>query len=453
MEILTSMNKELTYHFTGIKGSGMSALALILHNMGYKVQGSDQETYFFTQRGLEKAGVELLPFNADNIQEGMFIICGNAFGDDHPEVVRAKELGLDVMRYHFFLGELIKDYTSVAITGSHGKTSTTGLMAHVMRGLQPTNFLIGDGTGAGQEDAEYFVLEADEYRKHFLAYHPDYAIFTNIDFDHPDYYENIDQVFAANTTFAHQVKKKVIAYGGDAYLRQFADQSDLDVWYYGLEGGDNHIVASNVDLATDGSHFDVHVMGEFYGHFDIPTFGEHNVMNALSVIGFCYFENFPADRVAEELRTFGGVKRRFSEKKIGDMTLIDDYAHHPSEIKATINAARQKYPNKKIVSVFQPHTFSRTIALMDEFAGALDLSDDVFLCEIFASAREKDNKQVSVSDLANKVTKPVQVLPLENVSPLLDYDDTVMIFMGAGDIMKFAYAYEDLLADSQSTIH
>src|SRR5699024_12065055 len=99
-----------------------------------------------------------------------------------------------------------------------------------------TNFLIGDGTGAGQEDAEYFVLEADEYRKHFLAYHPDYAIFTNIDFDHPDYYENIDQVFAANTTFAHQVKKKVIAYGSDAYLRQFADQSDLDVWYYGLEG-------------------------------------------------------------------------------------------------------------------------------------------------------------------------------------------------------------------------
>lgn len=202
------MNKELTYHFTGIKGSGMSALALILHNMGYKVQGSDQETYFFTQHGLEKAGIELLPFNADNIQEGMFIICGNAFGDDHPEVVRAKELGLDVMRYHFFLGELIKDYTSVAITGSHGKTSTTGLMAHVMRGLHPTNFLIGDGTGAGQEDAEYFVLEADEYRKHFLAYHPDYAIFTNIDFDHPDYYENIDQVFAANTTFAHQVKKK-----------------------------------------------------------------------------------------------------------------------------------------------------------------------------------------------------------------------------------------------------
>jgi len=453
MEILSSMNKELTYHFTGIKGSGMSALALILHNMGLNVQGSDQETYFFTQRGLEKAGIALLPFDADNIKEGMFVICGNAFGDDHPEIVRAKELGLEVMRYHFFLGELIKDYTSVAITGSHGKTSTTGLMAHVMKGLTPTNYLIGDGTGHGQEDAEYFVLEADEYRKHFHAYHPDYAIFTNIDFDHPDYYENIEQVFESNTVFAHQVQKKIIAFGGDSYLRQFADQDGLDVWYYGLEGEDNQIVASNIELGTDGSHFDVHVMGDYYGHLDIPTFGKHNVLNALAVIGFCYLEKFPAERVAEEIRSFGGVKRRFSEKIIGDMTLIDDYAHHPSEIRATIDAARQKYPDKKIISVFQPHTFSRTIALMDDFAAALDLSDDVYLCEIFASAREKDNKQVSVQDLANKVTKPVKVLPLENVSPLLDYSDAVMVFMGAGDIMKFAYAYEELLADSQASTH
>lgn len=448
------MNKELTYHFTGIKGSGMSALALILHNMGLKVQGSDQETYFFTQRGLEKANIELLPFNADNIKEDMFVICGNAYGDDHPEVIRAKELGANVMRYHYFLGELIKNYTSVAITGSHGKTSTTGLMAHVMKGLHKTNFLIGDGTGSGQEEAEYFVLEADEYRKHFLAYYPDYAIFTNIDFDHPDYYENIEQVFTANNTFAHQVQKKVIAFGNDEYLRRFADDSELDVWYYGIEGeGDNHIVASNLELGTDGSHFDVSIMGEYYGHFDVPTYGKHNVLNALSVIGFCYFEGFPADEVAAELQSFGGVKRRFSEKKIGDMTLIDDYAHHPSEIKATIDAARQKYPEKKIISVFQPHTFSRTIALMDDFAQSLDLSDEVYLCEIFASAREKDNKQVSVQDLANKVTKPVTVLPIENVSPLLDYDDAVMIFMGAGDIMKFAYAYEELLTDSQASIH
>ncbi len=445
------MDKQQIFHFIGIKGSGMSALALVLHDSGYRVQGSDVDTYFFTQKGIEEAGIPIFPFSADNIKENMTVICGNAFTDDHEEVVRAKELGLEVTRYHTFLGKFIEQFTSVAITGSHGKTSTTGLMAHLMSGLEPTSYLIGDGTGKGAKDAEYFVLEADEYREHFHAYYPEYAIFTNIDFDHPDFYENIEQVYEANLKFAKQVKQKVIAFGEDPYLQRFKDEV-ADVSYYGFSDQDD-IQAKNIVRDTEGSHFDVYVENNFYGHFDIVSYGKHNILNALAVIGFCYFEDFDPQNVAAECLSFKGVKRRFTEKKISDMTIIDDYAHHPQEIRATIDAARQKYPTKEIIAIFQPHTFSRTIALMDEFATALDLADKVYLCDIFASAREVDQHQVKIEDLAEKVTKPVEVLPLENVSPLLDYHDAVAIFMGAGDIMKFAYAYEELLGQIQSTHH
>ena len=155
--------------------------------------------------------------------------------------------------------------------------------------------------------------------------------------------------------------------------------------------------------------------------------------------------------VAEEMKSFAGVKRRFSEKKVADMTIVDDYAHHPAEIKATIDAARQKYPKKEIIAVFQPHTFTRTIALMDDFAEALDLADKVFLCDIFGSAREKQG-DVKIEDLGNKIKKGGQVIKEDNVSPLLDFENAVIIFMGAGDVQKFEQAYEKLLSSTTRNV-
>lgn len=437
------MDKTKVYHFTGIKGSGMSALALVLHGEGYTVQGSDLEEYFFTQKGLEEAGIPMLPFSADNIHEGQIVIQGNAFPDTHEEIVAAHEKGVEVIRYHKFLGELLKNYSSVAITGSHGKTSTTGLLAHVLSAMEPTSYLIGDGTGHGVEGSEYFVLEACEYKRHFMAYKPDYAIMTNIDFDHPDYYTDIDDVQSAFEAFGRQVKKGIIACGDDERLRQLDEPAPMT--YYGL-GEHNDVVAKNIDKDTEGSHFDVYIHGKHFGRFDIPTYGTHNILNALAIITFYYLNHFDAEQLAANLRTFTGVKRRFTEKRINDVTIIDDYAHHPSEIRATLDAARQKYPHKKIVAVFQPHTFTRTIALLDDFAAALSLADHVFLCDIFASVREKSGN-VSIEDLANKVEGGAQVLKLENVSPLLAYEDAVVVFMGAGDVQKFEIAYERLLSN------
>ncbi|MBZ6528150.1 UDP-N-acetylmuramate--L-alanine ligase [Aerococcaceae bacterium DSM 111021] len=437
------MNREQTYHFVGIKGSGMSALALILHGEGYNVQGSDVGKYFFTQQELENQHITILEFDAENITEKLTIIAGNAFNDDHPELVKARELGLEIHRYHDFIGGLIENYTSIAVTGSHGKTSTTGLLSHTLKNLAPTSYLIGDGTGFGDETATYFALEACEYRRHFLAYKPDYAIITNVDFDHPDYYRSIEDVFEAIQTFSHQAKKAIIACGDDEHLPHL--KADVPVYYYGLTE-DSHVHAKNIDRTVEGSEFDVVVDGELFGRFTIPVFGEHNILNALSVITVLYLEGFKASDINQHIATFGGVKRRFSARQIQDLTIIDDYAHHPSEITATIDAAKQRYPKREIVAIFQPHTFSRTVAMLKEFAESLGLADKVYLVEIFNSAREA-NGEVTIDDLAKLINQKVEIISTEHLSPLMDYNDAVFLFMGAGDIDELSRQFEKAYAN------
>lgn len=437
------MEMDTTYFFVGIKGTGMSSLALILHDKGLKVKGSDIDKYTFTQKGLEDVGIEIFPFDEKNIQEGMTIVRGNAFGEDHVEIKRAKELGLTILSYPETVEQIIEETTSIGVAGAHGKTSTSGLLAHVLSGVSPTSFLVGDGSGKGVPNARFFVFEADEYRRHFVAYHPDYAIMTNIDFDHPDYFTGIDDVIDAFETLAKQTKKGIFAWGDDQHLRSI--KVDTPVYYYGTSENDDFI-AKNIKRTTKGSNFDVYFKDEFIGNYDIPMFGEHNVLNSLAVIAVSYMEKVDQQEIAKELLSFKGVKRRFTEKKVSDMIIIDDYAHHPAEIKATIDAARQQYPDKKIIAVFQPHTFSRTIALLDEFVESLSLADQVYLTDIFSSIREKDGK-ISSQDLGKKIAKGGEVLDLENMSPLLNYHDDVVIFMGAGDIQKYEHAYEDLLSN------
>jgi UDP-N-acetylmuramate--alanine ligase len=425
------------YHFVGIKGSGMSALAQVLHDMKYNVQGSDVEKHFFTQISLEQAGIRILPFQKENIQPGMTIIAGNAFPDTHEEIQEAMKLGLPIVRYHRFLGDFLQNFTSIAITGAHGKTSTTGLLAHVMSGAKPTSFLIGDGTGKGEDGSKYFVFEACEYRRHFLSYFPDYAIMTNIDFDHPDYFANIDDVFSAFQEMALQAKKGIFACGDDEQLQKI--QAKVPVIFYGF-GDENDYQAKNLLKTTDGTTFDVFIRNTFYQTFSIPSFGDHNVLNSLAVIALCHYEEIDIEVVKAQLNTFQGVKRRFTEKRMGTQILIDDYAHHPTEIKATIEAARQKYPNNEIVAVFQPHTFSRTQAFLEEFASSLDTADKVYLCEIFGSARENHGK-LTIKDLQEKI-EGAEILAEENTSILKNHENAIVIFMGAGDIQKFQEAYE-----------
>lgn len=426
-----------TYHFVGIKGTGMSSLAQILHDSGEKVQGSDVGKHFFTQEVLEEKNIEIMPFAKENIQEGLTIIAGNAFGDDHEEIQEAHRLGLPFYRYHEFLGEWLQKYTSIAVTGAHGKTSTTGLLAHVLTENYPTSYLIGDGTGRGHEKSQYFAFEACEYRRHFLEYYPDYAIMTNIDFDHPDYFTSVDDVFDAFQDMAKQVKKGIIACGDDEHLQHI--QANVPVLYYGFSDT-NDFQAQNIRENEEGTMFDVFVRNNFYETFTIPQYGNHTVLNALSVIAICHYENMQPEQI-QKLATFKGVKRRFTETKHHDQILVDDYAHHPIEITATIDTARKKYKERPVVAIFQPHTFTRTKTFLNEFAESLKQADFVYLCDIFGSARENEGK-LTIENLQELIPE-AEILHLDETASLQTYSDGVLLFMGAGDIQKFQKAYEE----------
>lgn len=419
----------------------MSALAQILHDSGKTVQGSDVEKRFFTQEALEAKNIPILPFSRDNIKKDYVIIAGNAFSDDHIEIQEAKKLGCTFYRYHDFLGKWLMQYTSVAVTGSHGKTSTTGLLAHVLGEHYPISFLIGDGTGNGREESNYFVFEACEYRRHFLSYKPDYAIMTNIDFDHPDYFTSVDDVFDAFQSMADQVKKGIIACGDDLKLQQI--HAKVPIVFYGFQNT-NDFQAQNVVENEEGTTFDVYVRNTYYDTFTIPMYGNHNILNALSVIALCHYEGIKSEKI-KSLATFEGVKRRFTEKKFKSQVLIDDYAHHPREITATIESARKKYPGKQIVAIFQPHTFTRTKAFLQEFADSLSEADHVYLCDIFSSAREESG-QLTIYDL-QKLIPGCNILASDDTKQLGQYDDSVLLFMGAGDIQKFLHAYIETEGD------
>lgn len=434
-----------TFHFIGIKGSGMSALALMLHQMGYKVQGSDVDKYYFTQHGLEKAGIPILPFDAANISEDLELIAGNAFREDNnAELAYAIQQQIPFKRYHEFLGDFMRQFTSLGVAGAHGKTSTTGLLAHVLKNITDTSYLIGDGSGRGLANSQYFVFESDEYERHFMPYHPEYSIITNIDFDHPDYFTSVDDVFDAFNDYAKQVQKALFVYGEDPYLRKIT--ATAPIYYYGFEANDD-FQACDILRTTNGSDFKVKHGDHLLGPFHVPAYGRHNILNATAVIANLYVAGIDMTLVAQHLKTFRGVKRRFSEKAINGTVIIDDFAHHPTEIIATLDAARQKYPSKEIVAIFQPHTFTRTIALLDEFAEALNEADSVYLAQIYGSAREVDRGDVKVEDLAAKIVKPAKVVTVENVSPLLDHNDAVFVFMGAGDIQLYERSFEELLAN------
>lgn len=440
------MDKQKLYYFIGIKGSGMSSLALILHDQGYEVAGSDIDQYTFTQKPLAAVGIPMYSFDANNIKPGMVVIRGNAFDDQQVEVAEALKLGdaVELLTYPELVQTLISQYTSVGVAGAHGKTSTTGLLAHVLSGIAPTSYLIGDGTGKGVPDARFFAFEADEYRRHFKDYTPDYAIMTNIDFDHPDYYQDIDDVFSAFNDFSHNVKKAIFAWGDDLKLREL--KTDVPIYYYGLNDEDDFI-ARDIKRSTKGSSFDAYYHDNFLGNFQVPLFGLHGILNSLAVIAMAYVEEIDLDLLRKELLSFKGVKRRFTEKTVGDVTIIDDYAHHPSEIKATLDAARQKFPDRELVAVFQPHTFSRTIAYLDEFAESLDLADRVYLTDIFASARETKG-DISSADLGDKMNKFGGIISPDDVASLMQHDQNpVVVFMGAGDVQQTEFAYEKILAN------
>lgn len=419
------------YHFIGIKGSGMSALAQIMHRLGYQVQGSDVENHFFTQVGLEELQIPIFPFDPNNIKEDMLIVKGNTFGEDHPEVKKAEELGLKIYTYQEMVGKLTKKFKTICVAGCHGKTTTTAMLSHVLDGLKGANYLIGDGTGYAEKENPYFVLESCEYQRHFLAYTPTYAIITNIELDHVDYFKDIDDVIDAYQSFANKAEKMVLACGDDPYTHTL--EVNPPIFYYGLDE-DNDILAKNVNYHKDGISFEVFVEGNYYGFFDVPFYGKHMLMNTLAVIAVCYYERMEVKEVQKMLKTHVGAKRRFTETTLGDVVLIDDYGHHPTEVRATIKAAKQKYPDKKIITVFQPHTYSRTQEFAEDFAEAMNLIDMSYVMEIHPAREKQEDFEGVTSDLILQKLNHGKLIEMEDAEELMQYRDAVILFMSPNDL-------------------
>lgn len=425
------------YYLIGIKGTGMSALAGILKDLGYEVKGSDNDNHYFTEEGLKEKNIEVLSYDSKNIQEGMYIIKGGAIKDDNPEVQRALELGLKIHPYEEMVAKLTTMFQTITIAGCHGKTTTTSMLSHVLDELRGANYLIGDGTGHANKENKYFVLEACEYKRHFLAYHPYYAIITNIDLDHVDYYQDIDDVISAYTEYANNAEKMVIACGDDPYTHSL--EVDKPIFYYGLDE-DNDIIAKEVEYTENGTSFDVFIEDNYYGHFDLKLFGKHMLLDALAVISFCYYERLEAKEVSKTLKTFEGAKRRFTEYPVLDNIVIDDYAHHPAEIRATLKAVNQKYPDKKTVVVFGPHTYSRTKAFKDDYIDVLSKVDKAYIMDIYGARENQEDFDITSEDLIKEIPNS-ESISKDQIDKLLGAHNSVIIFMSPNDITDMEKAY------------
>ena len=425
------------YYFIGIKGTGMSALASLLHDLGYEVKGSDVERHFFTEKGLIERGIEILTYNEDNITKDMTIIRGNAIKDDHPELIRAEVKGLKIYKYEEMVGKLTKMFKTITVAGCHGKTTTSAMLHHVLNNIIGSNCLIGDGTGFANKENKYFVLEACEYKRHFLSYTPYYAIITNIELDHVDYYKDMDDLISAYREYAQMAEKMVIACGDDPYTHSL--EINKPIFYYGLDE-DNDIIAKNVEYTDSGVLFDVFVEENYYGHFDLPLFGKHMLLNSLAVIGICYYERIEAKEASKMLKSFKGARRRFSETIVDDNIVVDDYAHHPTELKYTIKSAKQKYPDKKIVAVWGPHTYSRTLAFKDEYIEVLKEVDKAYIMDIYGAREKEEDFDIKSEDIIKKIPN-AEKISADNFESLLKNHNSVILFMSPNDLTDFENEY------------
>lgn len=425
-------------HLIGIKGTGMSALASLLSDEGAQVSGSDIDQHVFTQDALEARGIPILSFDPANVSGVAEVIHSASFGPDHPEVAQARRLHIPTYTYPQYLGRLTSERTSICVCGTHGKTTTTGMLVQIWEaaGRRPS-FIIGDGTGAGGSDE--FILEACEYRRHFLEYSPRDTIMLNIDFDHPDYFKDLQDTVEAFASFARRTQELIVACGDDANVRrtlaEFGEKPR--VVYYGFEA-ENAYRAVEAESGPKGQRYTLVDRGRERGEIRLFVPGLHNVLNSLGAAALALERGIPFDRVQAGLAAFKGTHRRFEVDHVGPGVLVDDYAHHPAEIAATIRSARERFPGRRIVAVFQPHTFTRTQAFLDDFARSLSEADSVWLMEIFGSARESAGavRSTHLLEAVGSKGKLVDFEQLVDEGKEALEAGSVLLLMGAGDIYK-----------------
>lgn len=435
-------------HLVGIGGVSMRPLGLVLKGMGLVVTGSDMSASVSTEE-LVSSGIPVaIGHRAENIQGADFIIRTAAAHNDNPEIAAARSAGIPVFERAQAWGEIMKAYkNAVCISGTHGKTTTTSMMTHIMMeaGLDPTVMIGGylpllhAGHRVGHGDT--IVLESCEYCDSFLNFFPTLAVVLNVEADHLDYFKDLADIEDSFHQFAQLATSGVVANGDDPHTVEA--MGDIHCLTFGM-GEDNRVRAVNVD--QDGRHFDVVCDGEFYCHVDLGVFGRHNMMNALAAAASAWKMGISGDAVSRGLASFHGAGRRMEHKgTYHGAEVYDDYAHHPDEVAATIESIRS-LGDHRLVLAFQPHTYTRTKALFDDFVRELKKADVLVLAEIYA-ARERNTIGISSKDLADQIPGSVYCETLPEVTAYLRQivkEGDIVVTMGAGDIFR---AGEHLLAD------
>ena len=443
-------------HFIGIGGAGMSGIAEVLLDYDLEVSGCDQSLSETTER-LSKLGVTIHQGHSpEHVERVDLVVISSAVSKDSPEVVAARRNNITVVRRAEMLGELMRLKYGIAVAGTHGKTTTTSLIGTVLTeaGLDPTVIVGGrlrvSGTGARLGKSEYLVAEADEYDRSFLRLQPIIAVVTSIDEDHLDTYASLDEIRSAFVTFAGKVPffGQAILCLDDANIQELLPQLKKEhrVVTYGLSPQAD-LKATDFESTASGSRFNVvdSRQGEL-GTIELPMPGLHNVRNSLAAIAVAQAMGVPFDSIARALSGFSGVHRRFETRGVWrGAKVIDDYAHHPTEVTATLEAARQAFPGAVIHAVFQPHLFSRTRHLAEEFGRSLLGADKAVVTNIYPS-REQPEPGVT-SDLVVEAAKrsghrDVRLCTeWREVPPLLAADvreGDVILTLGAGDIYRLA---------------
>lgn len=450
-------------HFIGIGGISMSGLAQLMTERGYTVTGSDWSCSDIT-RELEKRGAQIYYGHgcSEYIDGAALVVYTAAAHADNPEMMRAKELGKRTIDRAEFLGAVMRGYLqSVGVAGTHGKTTTTSMLAHALIHAEkdPTISvggvldLIGGNFKTGKSD--YFVTEACEYTNSFLKFYPKIALITNIEEDHLDFFSGIDEIIESFRKYAELTRLAeggaVVAWGNDKNIRKALDGTGLDVVYYGIDkvgadGGECDVYAENIVRTGGFPKFDIMYRGERLCRVSLNVPGEHNILNALAVVAVCRLLGVDAQTAAEGIEQFRGTHRRFEKKgEFNGAAVIDDYAHHPTEIKATLKAANE-FEHNRIWCVFQPHTYTRTRTLWDEFCGAFDEADELVLADIYPAREEFDGVTRSedlAADIAKRGVKVRFVGSFEQIEKLLrdEVQSGDMVFtMGAGDVYKIGEA-------------
>ncbi len=449
MNRLTDEETSLKVHLIGIGGSGMSAISRLLLQRGTSVSGSDLKASPLLER-LEEEGARVsIGHRAEHVAGADLIVRSSAIPDNNPEILEAQRLGIPVLKRAAYLGKLIADRQGIAVAGTHGKTTTSAMIAWILTALnQDPSFIVGGmltnlNTNARAGDGPAFVIEADEYDHMFLGLHPSLAVITNVEYDHPDFFETEEDFFDAFRQFAANLSKggSLLICSDDpgaakllAELKE-AGQSPLA---YGLKGAPAYR-GSNLRLGTGGGTvFDFTRGDSLFVKVALRVPGRHNVQNAVAALAITDLLGISVTEAAQALHDFRGTARRFQVLgEVGGVTVIDDYAHHPTEIRATLQAARARYPNRTIWAVWQPHTYFRTRTFLERFSAAFDDADQVIVTEIFA-AREQIPDDFSASQVAAALEdKPAVFVPkfdqvVHTLSARLKPGDVVLI-LSAGD--------------------